>query len=236
VHSGVIPQPSAEYPTRNLSRRAQAAEVGVFLLLIAPQFFLSAITGDRPGWSFAVAAVAIVLRDLGFVALIFLFLARNGERREDIGWTFKKGPKYIVVGTLIFPVLLYAITFVQVGLRFLGLSLQPHLPSYLQIHSPSELPLLLYLSAVNGVAEEIIFRGYLILRLTALSGRTVAVLLSSAIFAIEHLYQGTANVLTIGFVGLIYALIYVRTRSLVIPIALHCLQDLVGILAASSIR
>jgi len=234
--STLQPPHGADDSRRSHSRRVTGIELGVFLLLIAPQFFLSAIVDQRAEMTFTVAACAVILRDIGFVALIFLFLARNGERRDEIGWTFKKGHKYITLGMLTFPLLLYGMTVLQMLLRDFGLSMERHVPSYLMVRMRAELPLLGFMSLINGVAEEIIFRGYLMLRLTALSGRTWAVLLSSAVFGLEHLYQGRASVASITCMGVVFALVAVRTRSLVIPIVWHCLQDFVAILLASSIR
>jgi len=87
--------------------------------------------------------------------------------------------------------------------------------------------LALILVIVVAIAEETIFRGYLILRFRGISGNVaIAVVLSSVIFAIGHGYEGGAGVITVGFMGLIFALIYVWRKSLVAPIILHFLQDL----------
>jgi membrane protease YdiL (CAAX protease family) len=48
-----------------------------------------------------------------------------------------------------------------------------------------------------AVAEETIFRGYLILRFRAVTGRTsAAVLLSSIVFSLGHGYEGMAGVIS----------------------------------------
>lgn len=67
-----------------------------------------------------------------------------------------------------------------------------------------------------AIAEETIFRGCFILRLSALTGSPpAAVVLSSLIFAIGHGYEGTVGVVTVAYMGLIFALVYVWRRSLV---------------------
>lgn len=230
------PPAEADCPTLTLSKRSQGIELGVFLLLLAPQVVVTALVRETTHMTFASAAITVVVRDIGFVALIFFLLSRNGESPREIGWTFKKGPRSIVFATLTFPLILYGISFAQILWLRLGLSAPANAPSYFVMQSPTELPLLGYLAVINGTAEEIIFRGYLLLRFTALTGRFWAVVLSSALFGLGHVYQGTASALSIGCLGLVFAVIYLQMRSLVIPITWHCLQDFVAILLASSHR
>ena len=79
---------------------------------------------------------------------------------------------------------------------------------------------------VVAFTEEIIFRGSLIRRLTAVTGSTpLAVLLSAVIFSLGHGYEGAAGVITVGAMGLLFALAYIWRGTLVIPIVIHFLQD-----------
>src|SRR5579872_3073378 len=177
------PSPDAPHaesgcPIPTLSKRSQGVELGVFLLLIVPQIVLASLFRQTSSLTFASAADFVIVRDIGVVALIFLFLSRNGEPLGEIGWTFRKGPGYIVIATLTFPLVLFGLHFVQMLALGLGLSAPTHVPSYFVMHGPTELPLLGCLAVVNGTAEEIIFRGYLLLRLTTLTDRFTAVVLS----------------------------------------------------------
>jgi membrane protease YdiL (CAAX protease family) len=64
-------------------------------------------------------------------------------------------------------------------------------------------------------AEEAMFRGYLILRLRATTRNLLtAIILSTAIFSFGHGYEGSAGVVAVGFVGLVFALVYVWRKSL----------------------
>jgi len=109
----------------------------------------------------------------------------------------------------------------------------PHsaLRSVLSIHRWTEAPLACLLVIVVAICEETIFRGYLLLRFAAVSrSMPFAVFLSTFIFAMGHGYEGGAGLAAVGFLGLVFALIYLRTQSLVAPIVLHFLQDFVGVL------
>jgi uncharacterized protein len=104
--------------------------------------------------------------------------------------------------------------------------------SFLKGQGSAEALLAVLLVTVVAVAEETIFRGYLLLRLLPLLRSTAAsVLLSSAIFAVGHGYEGSAGLVTIGLMGIALALVYLWRRSLVAPIVMHFLQDFLSIVA-----
>jgi membrane protease YdiL (CAAX protease family) len=58
----------------------------------------------------------------------------------------------------------------------------------------------------------------------------VAVVLSAAIFSLGHGYEGSAGVVTVGVMGLVFALVYLWRKSLVAPMVMHFLQDFIGII------
>jgi membrane protease YdiL (CAAX protease family) len=92
------------------------------------------------------------------------------------------------------------------------------------------------LVTVVAISEETIFRGYLILRFQALAGGVGwAVLLSALIFSLGHGYEGSAGVVTVGVMGLVFALTYVWRKSLVMPMTIHFLQDIVTIVVLPAI-
>lgn len=85
------------------------------------------------------------------------------------------------------------------------------------------------LSVTAGVCEEILFRGFLLFYLQEVFpgvGVVGAVVLSSAVFGLAHLYQGVAGVLGTGLFGAGMAVLYFFSGSLVLPILLHALLDL----------
>jgi membrane protease YdiL (CAAX protease family) len=56
-----------------------------------------------------------------------------------------------------------------------------------------------------------------------------AVLLSAVIFSLGHGYEGSAGVITVGAMGIALAVVYAWRRSLIAPIVMHFLQDLLAI-------
>lgn len=93
----------------------------------------------------------------------------------------------------------------------------------------------LVLVAAAAVFEEILYRGFLIAYVahftgSSPAGQAAAVALPALIFGISHSYQGLHAVFKIVVLAGMFGAIFVVTRSLWIPIALHALVDLVGML------
>ena len=213
------------------SRNVQAVEVAVFLLLIVPSLVLSLFVIRQGQLSFVLAAAATIFRDVGLVCLILFFLWRNGEPVNRAGWTWRHPVRELIIGVACFvPVFLGAALLERVMLRA-GLSgPATPLPSFLKEQGLAEGLLAVILVMVVALAEETIFRGYLLLRLLPiLRSKTAAVLVSSAIFAVGHGYEGSAGLATVGVMGAVFALIYLWRGSLVAPIVMHFLQDFLSI-------
>ncbi|MEZ4950046.1 MAG: CPBP family intramembrane glutamic endopeptidase [Saprospiraceae bacterium] len=84
-----------------------------------------------------------------------------------------------------------------------------------------------------AICEEILFRGFLIHYLLQfvdndLHGYFLVVLLPSVIFASSHIYQGWEAVLKIALLATVFATILLLTGSLLIPIVLHFLVNLLS--------
>lgn len=224
--------------TPELSRNEQVYEVLVFLALIVPSMALSFFVIRQGNLSFVLTASATILRDLGLVGLIAFFLWRNREPLGRIGWVFRNQRKEVVLGLGLFVVLFLVSGIVEQVFRAMGLSApSTPTPRFLTATGGWEFVLASVLVVVVAVAEETIFRGYLMLRFTQIGGnRAAAVLLSSVVFALGHGYEGTAGVATVGVMGLVFALVYVWRKSLVAPIVMHCVQDFVGIVVLPLLR
>jgi len=214
-------------------RREQGLEVFVFVFMILPSLLLSFVAVGSGGLSFALGGTAIIFRDLGLLFLVLFFLWRNGESFRLLGWRFERRWPDVLLGVVLFFPMTYAAAWVERIARDAGLSPGPKsLPAALAPHGAPELVLATVMVVVVAVAEETIFRGYLILRLKAVAGGTVAaVVLSSIIFSLGHGYEGSAGVVTVGFMGAIFAVVYLWRGSLVAPVVMHFLQDFLGIVA-----
>ncbi len=90
-----------------------------------------------------------------------------------------------------------------------------------------------FLALAAGIGEEIIFRGYLIHYMLHWTGNSpigilYACLVSSALFAFLHGYQGWSSMIKIFFISMLFAGIFVFSQSLLIVILIHTFIDLIS--------
>ncbi|MEJ2672007.1 MAG: CPBP family intramembrane metalloprotease, partial [Deltaproteobacteria bacterium] len=218
-------------PPRQTFWNYQLVEVLVFLFLIVPSMLLSLFVKSKLGMvGFVSVASATIVRDLALVSLVFYFIWRNGESLRDLGWTWENGGREVFLGIILFVPFTYTAHFLEKFLRHVGLTAPVGTPAFLSLHGTGEIVLGIALVVIVALAEETIFRGYLILRFQgAHTGPLAAAVLSSVIFSLGHGYEGTAGIITVGYLGLIFALIYLWRGSLLAPVIMHFLQDFSGI-------
>jgi len=86
-------------------------------------------------------------------------------------------------------------------------------------------------SMTAGICEEVLYRGLLIALAVDLLGLSVlaAAVLAVAVFAVAHVYQGVIGMLGTGLLAAVVAALYITTGSLLLPIIVHALVDLRGL-------
>ncbi len=209
-------------------------ELLVFLFLIVPSMVLSFFVTREAGTGFILIAISTILRDLALLSLIFYFAWRDQEPLGRLGWRYETLDGDIVWGFVLYLPLVAVVSLAEQGFSAVGLS-GPATPpaARFQFIGTGQLALAVALVLVVAISEETIFRGYIFLRLRTVTGNTaVAVLLASIIFAIGHGYEGSLGMATVGFMGLLFNLIYLWRKSLVTPMILHFLQDFLAVVVA----
>jgi membrane protease YdiL (CAAX protease family) len=216
-------------------RKVQLIEVAVFLFLIVPSMVTSLFLVDHTHLRFMTVAISSIMSDLALMSLVFYFIWRNNEPFRQIGWTAKNVWQDIGWGLLLYIPVVYCANLLEKILHNAGLSAPTKLPSFLVATGSAKVLLACVLVTVVAVVEETIFRGYLILRFKTVTGRTgAAVLLSSAIFALGHGYEGLAGMISIFFLGVIFAVVYLWRKSLVAAMVMHFLIDFSSIVLSAS--
>jgi membrane protease YdiL (CAAX protease family) len=206
-------------------------ELLVFLFLIVPSMLISLFAVRQGSMDFVLVAWVIMLRDLGLLSLVLFFVWRNGERFEWVGWSSRNFWREVLIGVGVFIPFTFSAGLVEKALLAAGFS-SPSvpLPSFLEARDVSQFLLAGVLVVIVALTEESVFRGYLILRFKTITGSpTIAVILSAAIFSLGHGYEGSAGVITVGFMGIAFALVYLWRRSLTAAVVMHFLQDFIGI-------
>jgi membrane protease YdiL (CAAX protease family) len=88
--------------------------------------------------------------------------------------------------------------------------------------------------SLAAFAEEMVFRGWLTARIAEVLGMTrnawaIAIVATSVIFGLVHLYQGLSGVIATGIAGLLFGVAYLASdRNLWCAILAHGLTDTIG--------
>lgn len=214
-------------------RRLYRIETFVFLLVLLSStgFTLAGASPERLG--FILVAAVIIFHDLALTALALYLVWRSGEGVRAIGWVRRGAGREALLGVGLFIPLFIGVALLQALLRAAGLAEPVAPPEYLLPRTGAERGVALLLLATVAVAEETVFRGYLLRRfMQAGGGRGLAVVLSTLIFALGHAYQGALGIVGVAAIGVVFALIYLRRGSLVAPIVMHFIQNFIGLIVA----
>jgi membrane protease YdiL (CAAX protease family) len=112
------------------------------------------------------------------------------------------------------------------------------LVDYLIPRTTSERIAFVGLSVSAGIAEELVFRSFLIPAVTRASGSlAIGVLVGVGVFAVSHAYQGVVGVLRVGLLGLILTAPFLLTGSVYPSMIAHTVLDLLaGLVLADWLR
>jgi membrane protease YdiL (CAAX protease family) len=112
-----------------------------------------------------------------------------------------------------------------------------HSPYGFLVGNTAALPGMIFDVVVGaGIGEEIVWRGFLFERLGAWLGsgrwaRVAIVVIGAVLFGLAHLYeQGWAGAAQAVMTGLVLGTLYVRSRSLALPMIVHASYDLAAVL------
>ena len=214
-------------------RRSKATWIALFLLLIAYPVFSVAFAGDPEDLKLLLDDTVLLFTLIATIMMqwmMFLLLYVASYREQ----TFLRG-----LGLTSFRAvdIAWAVTFLLVanlilsGLAWVLAQFGMPMPGEIAFLIPQDTTgriVWVGVSATAGFCEEIAFRGYLMTRLRIL-GKTktwlIPVVVSSLTFGILHAYQSLPGVIILSVYGAMFALLYIRTRSLWPCIIAHFFQD-----------
>lgn len=212
-------------------RRYQFLETGVFLLVLLTWMGFAAVGARPEDLRFSVVAVAIVFRNLALTVLALYLVWRSGEGVGAVGWIRRSAGREALIGLVLYVPMTIGVALITVLLHAWGFAEPVAPPSYLFPRSGADHALALVLLVVVAISEETVFRGYLLRRFAQVTGRrSLAVVLTSTLFALGHGYEGTLGAIATGLIGVVLALVYLRRGSLVAPMTMHFVQDFIGLL------
>ena len=103
------------------------------------------------------------------------------------------------------------------------------------LSNSANLPVFLFLGIFGGGFVEEIQRIFVLTRFEKvgkLPGLLIALIISTVVFGLGHLYQGINSVFVTGLTGLLFGLVYLRKRSAIEAITCHAVFDIIGIILA----
>ena len=146
------------------------------------------------------------------ILLFFWILKVEGNKLESIGFG-KLRWRYLWIGVLSFLILMVASLLVGLALEAVGLQTLASLQPIIREYSFLTLMLLFF---TGTFLEEIFYRGYVIERLTSLTGKSwLAGIVSWITFTFVHLkFFGLGPTLNVGVISAVLVLIYLKERSI----------------------
>lgn len=203
--------------------------VFVFIKLITP------LVGDNPIFKQAVVWIANIL----MLIFVWIGLKLRGETWKDFGLNFKpvswkEGIKMFLLSLFVFilavsgfiigSIVMANITGIPEGANMSGYN-------YLKNNIGMLFLTLGGVYIVSSFGEEVIYRAFLINRISELGQKTkkatvIAIILSSIIFGLVHYEWGPMGIVQTGFMGLALAICYIKLKKrLWVLILAHAYMD-----------
>jgi uncharacterized protein len=213
--------------THSKLSRKSAALIGIFVILgseylLRNAFISKGASGLQIGITLAIEWVVALM-------LLFYWIPKIEHRKFDSIGFRKFRLKYIWIPVIAYIIYALVSLGVEPGLKSLGLQslrdLSPALHDY-------GFPLLFALFLTGTFVEEIFYRGYLIERITELTGqRWLAGITSWATFTLVHIsFFGPGPTLEVAIFAVIVILLYTRTKNIWPAIIAHGISDIIGFL------
>ena len=203
--------------------------VGLVIVLVTEFIFRDVLLPENP--SDIHIGMAVVVEWLILSVLLSFWIPKvEGSRLRSIGFGKFKW-RYLWIGILTYFILMVVWTGSGFALKAVGLeglrSLQPIIREY-------NFLTLLILFFTGTFLEEIFYRGYLIERLTSLTGKSwLAGIVSWSTFTFVHLkFFGLGPTLDVGVLSAGLVLLYLKERSIWACIVVHGINDAFGFLIA----
>ena len=224
-----------------LSAVSKRAALGISLGAIALHWayqLMSAGTPSAVPEHFGDLVLGLARNKLAVLAAIALLLRIQGQRFEVLGLHSRDWRAHLRAGLLIgaamFVALNVVLTSVMDALIPRAAAEGPSVMAFFK--QPINLLAWLPIGVIGGGLVEELERIFVLTRFEQAFGRAglrLALILSSVIFGVGHLYQGVGAAISTAVSGLVFALVYLRRRSAVEPVVAHAFSDVLAMVAAT---
>ncbi len=168
----------------------------------------------------------------GCSALVLALWIARDESMSELGLNVPTGwrlwaPVVLIVAVVVAQTLV-AVKISRLPRPMPKLSAQLGSTALIMPRKASELPAWFGMSVSAGFCEELLFRGFLIWILQPVAGWWVAAIISLAVFAAVHAYQGATGMIRSATLGAALTVMVMVTHSLWPAIVLHSVLDWMG--------
>jgi len=198
---------------------------------------VTANTDNKIPDSFSAFVLQVALVKIATMGSILLLLFVEGARWSELGLTTENWKKRVLSGALIGVVLFVLL---NVMLSSLLSSVFPgdgsgDNPAAHLFRDPQNIYIWLLIGILGGGFVEELSRIFVLTRFEKAfhsGGLYFALICSSIIFGLGHIYQGNSTAVSTGISGLVMGLIYIRRRSTLEIVVVHAVTDILAIVAA----
>lgn len=224
------PNPFLKLKVRNLCLRALLLTIGLGIVLGLVQGFL------RVKFNNQFTTLILYVLIFGFLCLWELAdFNRFGIRLQYIVGRVPKKHKWLPMVGLVFLIILFSLSAYLVSFYLLSLAAPSFVENIIRqlASNPSPrntappfynlLAAIVYI-VIAPITEEFLFRGIILQRWASKWGIPTALVVSGVMFGMLH-----ANVLGLSLFGIIMGVLYIKTRTLIVPIACHAFNNALAV-------
>jgi membrane protease YdiL (CAAX protease family) len=207
--------------------RTWSALIGLIVIL-GSEFILRDAIIAKGASTVQIAIVISIEWVIAFLLLFYWAPKVEGRKLSSLGFDRFRG-KYIWICVLVYIGYFVISAGADWGLKTAGMETLRDLSPTLKTYG---FPLLLGLFLTGTLVEEVFYRGYIIERVTELSGRRwIGGLVSWFTFTLVHLrFFGLGATLEVGIIAAVLVLLYMRFKSIWPAIIVHGINDVFGFL------
>ncbi|WP_441004481.1 CPBP family intramembrane glutamic endopeptidase [Pseudocolwellia agarivorans] len=163
---------------------------------------------------------------------LFLFYLYSDNKLSvvDFGFHIENNWQNILFISLLFIAIIYLFLLIRsiISSEELRTAIKTKTESFKDLLPETKNEMLVFtliVSVTAGICEELIFRAYLFTLIDNHMGIVAAIVLSSIIFGLWHIYLGWQEVIRTSVMGSIFCGIYIITGNIIIPILIHIFVD-----------
>jgi membrane protease YdiL (CAAX protease family) len=246
VAAGVPPSPPRDGPIRPAERVAAAVEVlacsGVPTQLLIAPIIVASGWAPPPDGAHTLAFVApLLLLDTALVVALMLFFTRiRGESLRTVWLGSRPRLREALIGVAAIPLVFISVVVLLNMIRLLVPALRnvPVNPmEQMATQGLGDALLFAFVAIVGGGVREELQRAFMLHRFEGyLGGPVVGAIVLSIAFGLGHLPQGYDAAIITGALGAFWAVVYLRRRSVLIPIVSHAGFNAIEVLSVALLK